>query len=168
MCCESKQKMKINVNEKNNNRAGGCIISLLDAVYTASSSAENGCKVVSEGEGTVCVYDCGKWGKESTALLIYLRPNAEICVQTSINSLSGFRIIVSEPQAMPSFYKRMLLILLSTLLFALCFCIVHEYVLVHDLFFEVQLHSFFRNWYSVSNVHNGTVEPHNSTLHDQL
>jgi hypothetical protein len=153
--------MKINANEKSNDRVEGGIISLLDAVYTASSSAENGCKVVSEGGGTVCVYDCGKWGKESTALLIYLRPNAEICVQTSINSLSGFRIIVSEPQAMPSFYKRMLLILLSSLLFALCFCIVHEYVLVHDLFFEerrVQLHAYFRTWYNVSN----------STVHDQL
>lgn len=85
-------------------------MSLLKAVQTACMARENGCRVVEEGKRTVSVYDCHVWGKENSALLSFLKPNAEIAIHSSINSLSGFKIVVMEP-VYPYFFFRSLLLL---------------------------------------------------------
>lgn len=100
--------------------------SLLQAVQIASCAGENGCRVVNDGNRGVCVYDCFQWGQHNTGLLLFMRPNAEICIQSSINSLSGFRIIVSEPPD-TKFFLRMMLALGTCFLFLFFILFFHGY-----------------------------------------
>lgn len=101
--------------------------SLLEAVQIAALATENGCRVVNDGNQRVCVYDCCKWGKENTTLLLYMKPNADICIQSSINSLSGFRIIVSEP-SQSNFSMRMLFALATCVLFVFFYARIQGYL----------------------------------------
>ena len=96
-------------------------ISLLQAVQSASLTSENGCRVVEEERNSVGVYDCHIWKKENTALLLFMKPNAEITVSSSINSLSGFKLIISEP-VHKKYFIRCFVALISVMGFVLLFC----------------------------------------------
>lgn len=107
-------------------------ISLLEAVQIASMFMDNGCRVVEDGDQGVVVYDCCKWGKENTTLLLFLKPNADVSIQSSINSLSGFKIIVSEPK-MNSFCLRFYLAIF-TCLFVCCVYSFVSYEWIYERF----------------------------------
>jgi hypothetical protein len=102
-------------------------MSLLQAVQSASLAAENGCRVVEEERNSVGVYDCHIWKKENTALLLFMKPNAEITVSSSINSLSGFKLIISEP-VRQKFFLRCVVAMFSIVAFVLLFCSYQEHV----------------------------------------
>ncbi len=93
---------------------------LLDAVHTASLSKENGCKVVVHGANSIVVYDCYRWDNENTALLLLLKPNAEISIIASLNSLSGFKIMISEKNE-PVHIMRVFFLLIVFILIVLFF-----------------------------------------------
>jgi len=114
----SRKSKKISNFDNNKN------LSLLEAVQMASMFMDNGCRLVEEKEHqSVIVYDCQKWEKENTTLLLFLKPNAEVSIHSSVNSLSGFKIIVSEPK-MSSFCFRFYLSVFTVLLF----CVVSVFV----------------------------------------
>jgi len=107
----SRKSKKISNFDNNKN------LSLLEAVQVASMFMDTGCRLVEEKDlQTVTVYDCHKWEKENTTLLLFLKPNAEVSIHSSVNSLSGFKIIVSEPK-MSSFCFRFYLSVFTVLLF---------------------------------------------------
>ena len=93
-------------------------ISLFEAVHLASLSKENGCKVVENKSNSIVVYDCYRWDKENNALLLFLKPNAHISILSSVNSLSGFKIIISE-QSEPKLFTRFLFLFISVVLFSI-------------------------------------------------
>ena len=94
--------------------------SLLDAVYIASLSKENGCRVVVHGANSIVVYDCYRWDKENTALLLLLKPNVEISILASLNSISGFKIIISEKNE-PILIVRVILLLVTITMLLILF-----------------------------------------------
>ncbi len=93
---------------------------LLDAVHAASLSKENGCKVMVHSANSIVIYDCYRWDKENTDLLLLLKPNAEISIIASLNSLSGFKIIISEKNE-PVHIMRVFLLLVVILLIVFFF-----------------------------------------------
>jgi hypothetical protein len=103
-------------------------ISLLQAVQSASLSSENGCRVVEEERNSVGVYDCHIWKKENTALLLFMKPNAEITVSSSINSLSGFKLIISEP-IHKKYFLRCFVAIISIMGFVMLFSSYQDNVL---------------------------------------
>jgi hypothetical protein len=104
-------------------------LSLVKAVQIASMYIEKGCRVIEEGNNTVIVYDCNRWDKENTALLLFLKPNAEVSIHSSINSLSGFKIIISEPKIKYYFLRFNLAILSFVVFFTMFFCCSYDYLL---------------------------------------
>lgn len=104
-------------------------LSLVKAVQIASMYVENGCRVTEEGNNKVIVYDCNRWDKENTALLLFLKPNAEVSIHSSINSLSGFKIIVSEPKLDYFILRFYLAILSCVVFFTIFFCFSYDYFL---------------------------------------
>jgi hypothetical protein len=109
-------------------------MSLLEAVQMASMFTDNGCRVVQDGAQTVIVYDCCKWEKENTTLLMFLKPNAEVSIHSSVNSLSGFKIIVSEPK-INSFCLRFYFSVFILLLFSFVSLFI-SYEWIHDTFLK--------------------------------
>jgi hypothetical protein len=130
-------------------------MSLLDAVQNASLATKNGCKVVDDGHGTITVYDCQLWNKDNTALLLFLKPNAEISVKSSVNSLTGFKVIINEPTS-DSLFMRCLAIVCSTIAFALLFCFSNDYIFPWCFsYFNRSFPKFFFQ-YNANNVNNQT------------
>ncbi len=104
-------------------------ISLLEAVQIAAFAEENGCRVHSDGKGTIIVCDCFKWGKDNMNVLLFFRPTAEVSIHSSVNSLSGFKIIIHEPIERSQFFFRALIALLSSIIFTLFFCFTYDYLI---------------------------------------
>lgn len=119
-------------------------VSLMEAVKMASLSEENGCKVHSDGKRTIVVRDCYKWGKHNMNILLFLRPTAEVSIHASVNSLSGFKIIIHEPIEQTQFMWRALIALISTVVFTLCFCFSYDYLLTDLWSYIVKGKELFR------------------------
>jgi hypothetical protein len=110
-------KSKYNKNSRVSYKKG---MSLFEAVNIAALSSENSCRVTEEGSCSVIVYDCSRWDKENNALLLFLKPHVDITIISSINSLSGFKIIISE-QKNTSIFKRVVALIITITLFVICF-----------------------------------------------
>jgi len=66
---------------------------LRKAVEEVTRPLKCGCRIVEDLDGTLFVYDLGKWTQEQTELLLFLCPEARMSVQASPQSLSGFTLV---------------------------------------------------------------------------
>ena len=73
---------------------------LLSAVLHAAFARRCNARVTQDAAGDVFVHDCITWGPNNAKLLRLLRPNAQVQIQASAVSLSGFVVTVREPPAL--------------------------------------------------------------------
>jgi hypothetical protein len=85
--------------------------SLLQAVQSVCDTMDGG--HVSQSGPLVRVINCPVWSARATALLRVQRPTALIAVETSVASLSGFAILVSEPPPPMHQVPRFLMLLIT-------------------------------------------------------
>jgi hypothetical protein len=70
----------------------------MTAVQQATFAKRSGARVTLDAmSGDIVVHDCPRWGRDNMAVLQILRPNAEVTVDSSGSSLSGFTLTVHEP-----------------------------------------------------------------------
>jgi hypothetical protein len=74
---------------------GGLIHSVQDVCDQTRTSA----RLVQHSNGKVYAFDCHQWSMKAASLFRFQQPNAIVCVEQSVASLSGFVLIIEEKRA---------------------------------------------------------------------
>ena len=100
------------------------VMSLRNAVEEVIQPQKNGCRIV--GGQTNCivyVFDLYKWTHQNMVALQYLFPGAQVSIEGSCQSLSGFKVVIrEEPPPPENLNFRLWIVAIGSLLFTVLLC----------------------------------------------
>lgn len=76
-----------------------CTSHLLQSVQRVCDQTKLSARLVQHSNGRVHAYDCPQWSNKTASLFRFQEPNAIVCVEQSVASLSGFVLVIEERRA---------------------------------------------------------------------
>lgn len=84
---------------------GGRGSSLLESVQDVCDQTKTSARLVQHTNGKVHAFDCHQWSMKAASLFRFQQPNAVVCVEQSVASLSGFVLVIEEKKAKYAAYR---------------------------------------------------------------
>ena len=72
---------------------------LIQSVQEVCDQTRTSARLVQHSNGKVYAFDCHEWSAKAASLFRFQQPNAIVCVEQSVSSLSGFVLIIEEKRA---------------------------------------------------------------------
>lgn len=74
-------------------------VQLIQSVQDVCDQTRTSARLVQHSNGKVYVFDCPQWSMKAASLFRFQQPNAIVCAEQSVASLSGFVLVIEERNA---------------------------------------------------------------------
>jgi len=127
---------------------------LLQSVQRVCDQTKLSARLVQHTNGKVHAFDCPQWSNKTASLFRFQEPNAIVCVEQSVASLSGFVLVIEERRARHAGF-RIFMAIASTCLVYLALWLLYSHINNPVLAVKWPFSSMFNNRSNLDVSNNG-------------